>query len=179
MLTYGTVFLFIILYFEMFYSKAHFNHPKSSSCPPHTHTLIVNAHRKLHIFFLLNYCSTNHSYFPRLLPFQVSLQCMWKTLLCMIFHDNSNAYCLKAVMTSYSVVSKRKLHNFSCQYAVKRKVFTLLQSTPSPQPLPLMAGFENRLRVSGCWITALCTPNPCPTLLLGYFKSVMCMFWCI
>lgn len=152
--------------------------PNHHHAPP-THTLIVNAHRKLHIFFLLNYCSTNHSYFPRLLPFQVSLQCMWKTLLCMIFHDNSNAYCLKAVMTSYSVVSKRKLHNFSCQYAVKRKVFTLLQSTPSPQPLPLMAGFENRLRVSGCWITALCTPNPCPTLLLGYFKSVMCMFWCI
>lgn len=175
MLMYGTVFLFIILYFEMFYSKAHFNHPKSSSCPP----LIVNAHRKSHIFFLLNYCSTNHSYFPRLLPFQVSLQYMWKTLLCMILHDNSNAYCLKAVMTSYSVVSKRKLYNISCQYAVKGKVFTLLQSTPGPRPLPLIAGFENRLRVSGRWSTVLCTPNPCPTLPLGYFKSVVGTFWCI
>lgn len=84
---------------------------------------------------------------------------MWQTLLCMPLHHNNNAQCLKAVMISYSAVSKRKLYNISCQYAVKGKVFTLLHSTPCPCHLPLIVGFENRLRVSGPWSTILCTPR--------------------
>lgn len=80
-------------------------------------------------------------------------------------------------MTSYSVVSRRKLYNISCQYAVKGKVFTLLQSTPCPCHLPLIVGFANRLRVSGPWSTILCTPKPCPTLPLGYFHLVINQWW--
>lgn len=127
MLMYGTVFLLIFIL--KCSTQTHISiTPNHHHAPP----LILNAHRMSHIFFLLNYCSANHSYFSRLLSFQVSLQYMWKTLLCMILHDNSNANCLKAVMTSYSVVSKRKLYNISYQYAVKGKVFTLLHFTLCP-----------------------------------------------
>lgn len=95
----------------------------------------------------------------------------------MILHDNNNAWCLKAIMTSYCAVSKRKLYNLSCQYAVKGKVFSLLQPTPCPCHLPLIVGFTNRLRVSGPWSTILCTPKPCPTLPLGYFHLVINQWW--
>lgn len=125
----------MVLYFYLLFFILKCSTQRHISVTPNHHhapPLTLNAHRKSHIFFLLNYCSTNHSYFPRLLPFQVSLHCKWQTLLCMILHDNNSAHCLKAVVTSYSVVSKRKLYNISCQYAVKGKVFTLLSPIPAP-----------------------------------------------
>lgn len=168
-------FVFIILYFEMFYSKAHFKYPFSSirsptyrKCPQKvTHFLPVEL-----LLYKSQLFSQDFTVSSFIAVFVVN------SIVCDMY-DNNNAQGLKAKMTSYSVVSKRKLYNISCQYAVKGKVFILLQSTPCPCHLPLIVGFANRFRVSGPWSTILCTPKPYPTLPLGYFKSVVGKFQCI